>query len=227
MNEEQKADQLDQSHSDGGSREVVVEDYKGFAVRKCRKGFLAFRIGGGRDLGSRSTVEEAIASIDQYLEQERHAEIVRTRQAEEHAEEQAKHAAEKAEQARQKLEAVLACIQPIRDFTDKHGLTMLRDCIERLKHEEAERNVPANWEELAEICQKIAEWRFRKAEDAEPWENQLNEEPDVTKYGVIEETTYTRDDNPTYTKEYTLQGYIDGFKEDWLEDGGEEEEEED
>jgi hypothetical protein len=224
MNEQQKADQLDQSHSDGGSREVVVEDYKGFAVRKCRKGFLAFpKSGPGGNLETRATVEEAVVSIDQHLERERRWKMSMA----ELAEQQAKRAADNAERERKKLERVIVCIPPIRVFIEKHGLATLRDCVEQLEQEERERNVPANWEELAEICQKIAEWRFRKAEDAEPWENQLNEEPDVTKYGVIEEITYTRDDNPTYTKEYTLQGYIDGFKEDWLEDGGEEEEEED
>jgi hypothetical protein len=224
MNEQQKADQLDQSHSDGGSREVVVEDYKGFAVRKCRKGFLAFpKSGPGGNLETRATVEEAVVSIDQHLERERRWKMSMA----ELAEQQAKRAADNAERERKKLERVIVCIPPIRVFIEKHGLATLRDCVEQLEQEERERNVPANWEELAEICQKIAEWRFRKAEDAEPWENQLNEEPDVTKYGVIEEITYTRNDNPAYTKEYTLQGYIDGFKEDWLEDGGEEEEEED
>jgi hypothetical protein len=187
--------------------EIIVENHKGFSVRKSKKGFLAFRIGGGRDLGSRPTVEEAIASIDQYLEQERQAEITRA----EKAEELAKERAEEAELARQKLETVLACIQPIRDFTAEHGLAMLRDCGVQLEQEELERNVPANWEELVEIAEEIAGRRSEGGCEAVY-------DVGVSKYGVTEELTYERDDYPTYSVDYTLQEYIDAFRDDWLEE---------
>jgi hypothetical protein len=198
--------------------DVVVENYKGFSVRKCRKGFLAFpKSGGGGNLETRSTVEEAIAWIDQYLERERQAAIFRAGLAER----QAKLQAEKAEVARQKLEAVLACIQPIRDFTEKHGLKMLQDCLEQLEQEERDRNVPANWEELVEIADQIAE--KRSSDDG--WGTDQVGEVDVDKYGVTEHRYYNSDfDGYALHTEYGLQEYIDEFKEDFLPEDEEEEE---
>jgi hypothetical protein len=198
--------------------EIVVQDYKGFSIRKAKKGYLAFR-GDGRGSGSQlptcGTVEEAVASVDQYLERERQqAEQNHVRQ-----EEREKRAREEADRQRLKTEAVRACIQPIRDFAAVHGLTMLDDCLQQLKLEEADRNLPANWEELVNKCEGIAERRQEGGGDDSPYE------VSVDKYGVTETwecNSYGHD----YTDEYSygLQEYIDNFPD--LVDEKEEEEEE-
>jgi hypothetical protein len=192
--------------------EIIVENHKGFSVRKSKKGFLAFKISGGRDLGSRPTIEEAIASIDQYLEQERQAEITRAEQAEELAKERA----EEVELARQKLETVLAVIQPIRDFVAAHSVATLKDCVEQLDWEERDRNVPANWEELVEIADKIADKRIEY--DSGMWRTDVGE-VEVTQYGVVEHSHWDQEENDyLVSEEYELQEYIDAFKEDYLEE---------
>jgi hypothetical protein len=159
--------------------------------------------------------------VDKHLELERQ----RTEQDRLWQEAREKREREEAERVHQKLKAVLACIQPVRDFTDRLGLNMLRDCLEQLDQEERDRNVPANWQELAEKCERIGEWRLAQSEGSAPWENHLDSEPEVTKHGVKEEITYTRDDHPTYTQEYSLQEYINEFGDDYDEDHQEEEEE--
>lgn len=198
---------------------IMIEDYKGFAIRKAKKGYLAFK--GSRSLPTCDTVEEAVASVDQHIEWERQR--VEWNRREQEAREQREQ--EEAERERIKTEAVSACIQAVRDFVRTHGMGLLHDCVNQLDREEDERNVPANWEELVKICEAIAAWRYGEAEDSEPWENHLDEEPGVSKYGVIEEITYTRDDHPTYTREYTLEEYIDDnleYYKEYLEENEEE-----
>jgi hypothetical protein len=59
--------------------EIVIENYRGFAVRKAKKGFLAFNIEavadeggtvekGHKQLSTRDTIEEAKSSVDRYFE---------------------------------------------------------------------------------------------------------------------------------------------------------------
>jgi hypothetical protein len=192
---------------------VLIDNHKGFSVRRSKKGFLAFK--GGRNLETRQTVEEAIASIDEYLERERQVEVARAEQAER----QAKLEAETAERARKKLKAVLACIQPIRDFTERQGLKMLQDCLEQLEQEERDRNVPSNWEKLVEMADQIAE--KRSSDDG--WRTEVGE-VDVDKYGVTEHSYYNSDlDGYALHTEYGLQEYIDQFREGWLPEDEEEE----
>ena len=192
---------------------VLIDNHKGFSVRRSKKGFLAFK--GGRNLETRQTVDEAIASIDQYWEQERQAEM---RMAVE-AEWQAKRRAEEAERQRKKLQTVFACIQPIREFAERQGLKILRDCLEQLEQEERDRNVPSNWEKLVEMADQIAE--KRSSDDG--WRTEVGE-VDVDKYGVTEHSYYNSDlDGYALHTEYGLQEYIDQFREGWL--PGDEEEE--
>ena len=184
----------------------IVENHKGFSVRKCKKGFLAFK--DRCQLATQSTVEDAIRSIDDHLERERQAEIARAEQAEW----QAKLEAENVERLRMKLEAVLACIQPVRDFVESHGLNVLKDCVQQLELEEQERNVPANWEELVELAERIGEQR---CEDEGPDQRDQVGEVDVDKYGVIEHKHWNEYENEYIrTVEYGLQEYIDEFSKD-------------
>jgi hypothetical protein len=46
----------------------IVENYKGFSVRKCKRGFLAFK--DGHNLMTQPTVEDAVRSVDEHLERE-------------------------------------------------------------------------------------------------------------------------------------------------------------
>jgi len=194
----------------------IVENHKGFAVRKCKRGFLAFK--DGRNLMTQPTVEDAIRSIDEHLERERKAAIARAEQAKWQAELEA----ENAERQRQAVEAVFACIQPIRDFVEQHGLDMLQSCVGRLEFEECERNVPSNWEELVEIAERIGE---RHCEG--DWREEVGE-VDVDRYGVIEHRYYNSNcDGYASTVEFGLQEYVDAYKEDYLpEDENEDDENE-
>ena len=94
----------------------------------------------------------------------------------------------------------------------------LKQLLERMDfnflQEERERNVPANWEELVAICERIKNKQI---------ENVGSGEVDVSKYGVIEYTVKDiegdRDVNGKYltnSGSYGLQEYIDEFKDDWL-----------
>jgi hypothetical protein len=184
--------------------EIIVENHKGFAVRKCARGFLAFpKTGGGGNLATKPTVEEAIATIDQEIELRRRREADETEWRAQHA----KRAAEKAEHDRQKLETVLANIEPIRDFTERLGLNMLRDCLTQLEREEQERNVPVNWEELVEICERITDIREGNAEGGEVA---------VSKYGVTEHLEH-ESYGEYYEKDYsyTLQEYIEAYPDEY------------
>ena len=189
---------------------VVVEDHKGFSVRKCKKGFLAFK--DGRNLVTQPTVEDAIRSIDEHLEWE-----CKRRLAEEKEKaERAIRVAELEKLQAQKLAAVLACIQPVRDFVETNGLAMLKDCVDQLGLEEQERNVPANWEELVEIAERIGE---KRCEEDHCWQKPHRQvgEVDVDKYGVVEHRHWNSDIDDYMTDvEYGLQEYIDEFSEDYL-----------
>jgi hypothetical protein len=184
--------------------QIVIAAHKGFAVRKVKKGYLAFKIdGGGRTLPTCATPEEAVTSVDQYLEEERQR-VEQERQEQEAREQRWR---EEAERQRFKTETVLACIRPIRDFVAVHGVTTLKDCVEQLDQEERERNVPANWEELAELCAIIGEKRSQNDE------TQVGE-VEVNEYGVTEFTHWnSREDRHMDSNSYGLQEYIVDFYE--------------
>jgi hypothetical protein len=93
---------------------------------------------------------------------------------------------------------------------------MLHQCVECLAQEERDRNVPANWEELVDKCEMIAEARM------EQWDNHPSD-VGVDKYGVTE-TWETNSYGHDYTDErdYSLEEYIDNFG-DLVEDEEEEE----
>jgi hypothetical protein len=197
--------------------QVVVEDHKGFSIRKCKKGFLAFKT--RFQLATQPTVEDAIRSIDEHLEWERQWKLAKER---EEAEREIR-VANAAKLEAQRIAAVFACIQPVRDFVESHGLDMLKDCVRQLDAEERERNVPTNWEELVKIAERIGE---RRVDIESDWGTDQVGEVDVDKYGVIEHRNWNSDeDEYLRTTEYGLQEYIDEFSEDYLPQDEEESEE--
>jgi hypothetical protein len=180
---------------------IILEDYKGFTIRECRKGYLAFKA--GRQLETCKTIEGAKRSVDSHLEWEvRHAEL--QRQEKELAEARKR---EEAERERLRTEAILACIQPIRDFVAIHGMEMLQDCVEQLEQEELDRNVPPNWESLVEKCEAIGQWFCEHAVcDEDP------SDVEVSEYGVIEYYGYNSNfDTYAFTRKYKLEDYVDEY----------------
>jgi hypothetical protein len=188
---------------------VVLENHKGFSVRKCKKGFLAFK--DGRNLCTQPTVEDAIRSIDEQLEWENRRRLAE----EERKAEQTLREARLAKEEAQKLVAILACIRPVRNFVESHGLAMLKECVQQLELEERDRNVPANWKELVEVAERIGELRCEEDNWQKP-DRQVGE-VDVDKYGVVEHRHWNSDADEYMTDvEYGLQEYIDEFSEDYL-----------
>jgi hypothetical protein len=182
---------------------IFIENYKGFRVRKSKKGYCAERIGGGMNLGSGPTVEDAVTSVDAHLEWQKEQEA----KLAEAARQQAEREAERERKAQLRIEAVLACIEPVRRCVESYGLDMLRDCVKQLEYEEAERNVPANWEELVEKCEQIGECR------CDGWGSDSPGDVDVNRHGVTESYGWNQELD-CYAEEihYGLQEYLDNFE---------------
>jgi hypothetical protein len=186
---------------------ILIPDYKGFTIRTAKKGYLAFK--GGFTLPTQATVQDAVNSVDAHFEWE----VKRAAWAEEESARRAQEEREREQKVAEKKRAIFAVIQPVRDFAEIHGLDMLRDCIAQLEQEERERNVPENWEELVEICEQIGQKRGE-----EQWQTNVGD-VDVDKYGVTEHLGYNSNMGAYCSKtEYSLQEYINTFKECWLED---------
>jgi hypothetical protein len=192
------------------SWEVIIPDYKGYTIRRCRKGYLAFQ--GGNNLYTCDTVDQAIKSVDRYLEcKERQREADRLQE-----EARIQREREDAERERLKREAVLATIAPIRDFVSRHGLDLLRNCVAQLEQEERDRNVPQNWQALVELCERIGE---KRTEEETDWGHRSVGEVDVTKYGVTEYYNWnSRADCYLSKVKYGLHEYIDRFGAEYLEE---------
>src|SRR5262249_13249946 len=161
-----------------------------------KKGYLAFRVGCGGNLLTQQTIEDAILSIDRHVEWE----LENERQRKLAEAERAARIAAADKLAAEKRAAVLACIQPIRDFVEIHGLEMLENCVRQLGLEERERNVPANWVELVELAERIAEER------GGGWGSDSPGDIDVDKYGATEYFDYISEGDYYGRKvEYGLQ----------------------
>ena len=171
---------------------VTIEEYKGFTIRTSKKGLLAEKSGG--NLGSYRTIEQVRQSIDRQIE------IGAWRKQQQ--EELAQRKREQEEQEAKKLTEVLAVIPPIREFEKVHGLELLERCVALLKQEERERNVPENWEELANLCECVGD--------------KLSEyiTIEVSKFGVVEKQGYNSDfDAYAVELEFGLQEFLDRHSE--------------
>jgi hypothetical protein len=165
---------------------------------------------GRKQLATCDTIEEAKASVDRCFEWQagypqreasRKEEVEKLQREREERERIAREEKERIHQG------VLACIQPIRDFVAVNGITMLRQCIECLDQEDRDRNVPANWQELADRCERIGEYLTEH-----DWCDNIGQ-VDVDKYGVTVHSNY--DNRHTYDylthREYGLEDFIDEY----------------